>query len=504
MPITGPIPLPGSPGESFFQGASNTQNILSKILEGRQAQQKLAQTALANQQLNNYRMKELAQTATANTQFNNYRMGQLAISKQTEKRQQDLMPYLIQQYKDVHGGKISENAINAMKAGIAQHTYDQVMGTNQGAQPQSSADEGIQRGNAGNAQAAPGANLQPSAPIAPSSMQAPGMPFEMMNAPAGNVPMADAMEAPGQTQLAQPTPQDINQPPIFPNAMNQGGALAQGGAQMAQGINAPNAVPTAQSPQREVVLRPPTKGLEFQDKLAGTSLGEKLQYHYGKDGSVYTEYPSGKVTYTPSPTGEGQETPDVKRQKDLESKIKLQNAMQENREKLVAEKEGNSIESKVMDPLVKMANAAKKAKEVLDRNKGKNLTGLHNLVGKQTKLLHNKDLNILNTQFGLMQAELAKYVSQRGGIQAVKWASTVKPDILNNDDANIAMVDQVLENTKTDFDSESDRYKSLVKHEPHLKYPKIGEERRSFTNQKTGETKLLTRAEAEALGAKYE
>jgi hypothetical protein len=47
------------PIDSFFSGMSNTQDMLSKILSGRQNQQKIINDKLANEQLNKYRQGEL-------------------------------------------------------------------------------------------------------------------------------------------------------------------------------------------------------------------------------------------------------------------------------------------------------------------------------------------------------------------------------------------------------------------------------------------------------------
>jgi hypothetical protein len=53
------IPMTKSGGDSFIEGINTSNDMMAKLLAGKQAQQRIQQEALANEQLNNYRMGQL-------------------------------------------------------------------------------------------------------------------------------------------------------------------------------------------------------------------------------------------------------------------------------------------------------------------------------------------------------------------------------------------------------------------------------------------------------------
>jgi hypothetical protein len=446
MAITAPIPLPGPPGEAFFQGAANTQNILTKILEGRQNAQKLAQTALANQQLNDYRMKELAQTATANSQLNNYRMGSLAISKLAESRQQQLMPYLEQEYKDKHEGKISENAVAAMKAAIDKHTFDQVMGTNQLNQSQPTVDETVQRGTAGNAQAAPSANLNNS-PILPGTA-APNVPGPAAGQVSG-MPGMGTNQNPLQLQQSQiPGPlslQDIIQPLMSRNGMNApnqanatpNGTVAQPEINSQAQPQAGQISKEAEIPQ-ETILNPGDKSKEFLNKLAGTSFGPKLEYHYGKNGGVYTKYPNGKITYIAGPQSAAGAIPEGSTgDKVLDRQLRI-----------LREKEGMKV-SDTADTLIPYMYEVQKLQGIL--KKKPDLTGRLTQAAKFIGATTDPDVGTFSSGALKLQTNLAKDLSSRGGYGVARIVSANKPDIANSGQFNMGALKDLKTNMVPTF-----------------------------------------------------
>jgi hypothetical protein len=85
MPITGAIPLPESGANAFMSGASQTQNMINGMMN------------------------------------NKHNQGMLSIQQAAQARAQELLPHLIQQYKDTHGKVASEQHMQDMYDTITQH-----------------------------------------------------------------------------------------------------------------------------------------------------------------------------------------------------------------------------------------------------------------------------------------------------------------------------------------------------------------------------------------------
>lgn len=136
MPITGPIPLPGSPLEAMFKGADLSSTMLDRIMRQRAQQQQLQQEALAEKNLNQYRMGSLEETKRHNTMTNQYNMGHLAIQRQAEARAQAQLPHILQHYKDVHGAALSDNKVKELKSNLVQRQYQDIMQSYNQNQPQ--------------------------------------------------------------------------------------------------------------------------------------------------------------------------------------------------------------------------------------------------------------------------------------------------------------------------------------------------------------------------------
>jgi hypothetical protein len=460
MPITGPIPLPQSGADAFFNGATQTQNILSKILAGRQNQEKLQQSGLANKQLNDYRMGSLAQTGRANEQLNTYRMGELAIRRKAEARANQLAPYVIQQYKDIHGGRVDENTIKHLKALVDQHAYDQAVKEME-AQNQNGAPENAQPQNPDMAQ--PEGNGQPSLqdimqPIFSSSFTPHSVPIEGM-----------------QSQVKRNTYRpdlNVQDSPVFNEfPQNQMAPEAQS-MQPNQQQNSPQNMPEQ---PKEIVLRPSRKGTELQDKLAGTDLGKPLKYTYGKDGWVYTEYPGGKVTAVQNPMvgGKGgtseKESPDIKRQKDIESKIALEKEKGKIKESAVEKKSNekasveNAKEIKALIPHMKAISTL----ESIAQKKPK-LSGKGTAFAKFVGMTKDPDVGRFSNAALDIQALKAKDISSRGSVGAANIVKGGKPDIGNSMEFNIGAIKDTKSRMVDAFMELKDEYEKL---HPNQQFP---------------------------------
>lgn len=115
---------------------------------------------------------------------------------------------------------------------------------------------------------------------------------------------------------------------------------------------------------------------------------------------------------------------------------------------------------------------------------------MHNYASVKTNLTQNEDLGKLKHIFGLIQANLGRYASKQGGAQVIKWANDVKPNIFSNDKVNMAMLDSVLENGKSDYDLHNKRYKNKVNKNLPFKFP--GEKNDEFNSGSDIENGFIT------------
>lgn len=403
-------------------------------------------------------------------QENRYRKGTLDVSQKAEQRQQQLLPYLISKYQQ-------EQAEVQMKQNLQRQFYNDMMG-------------GV-----------------PS----PSRMAPTSAPSNNEEQPA-NVPRFSSAQAAMYSENGQPDSIDQAAEKLNKNLIsrekqpiNYGQNAPQQAVQSALNQNAmPQQV--QEQPQQpltnkfvdiqkrinsgdEVMVRSPRNPkMERWDKFAGQDVfGIKIPDIKSKviDGVRYDTYPSGKVIAQKEGPSD-------------EEKVQLRLNAAEDRAQATANiKEGAKIEESA-DSLAKTAELAKEAKKILSRNE--NLTGMHNWVGLKTKLTKNKDLARLKYLFGEIQAQIGKYAAPRGGIQSVGWAGTIKPDLLSDQGVNEAMLDQAIENSKSDYNRENERYKSKLNKSLPVKFPEIEAAKRKYVNKKTGEEKMLTADEARTLG----
>jgi len=516
MPITGTIPLPENGYESLMRSATGTQNILSSILQGRQNQQTLGQNQqkiAQDQQRIALQAKRDAQQAIRDKQLNQYQMGELAIRHQSEARAQTLLPYLIQGYKDVHDKNLTEHEMKKLEYAVTKAQYDaamkgyheqlglppppstQSLGGKDNAPPQMPEEQAP----ASSAQSmvipaeeeAPAQLNQPNlgqqqpkslAEMVKGSIYQPGL--NIQNSPAFSPSPEEAATGKAGVPPAPPAPQAPNMPPEAPNMG------APGANQPQEATPQPGAQPQA---GQEILLKRGKPGLELQDALSGTKFMQDWpKIHYGANGLVYSQWPSGKLTVVKPPAEAGvgtAETPEEKRA----GQIKVANAKKEFE---LNQKEAINVK-KQAEPLIKVLNTAVRMRNILKRNQ--NLTGFGTPTAKKYALANNKDLAAFDTDSGILQAEIGKYASTRGGIQAVQWAGTVKPSISNSQQYNEGMLDEIIANAKRDLDDRKSEYKDYTQKDLPLKYKEPEEDMVNVRDNHTGKVTKMKRSEAEKL-----
>lgn len=464
MPITGAIPLPESGADAFFSGATNTQNILSKILQGQQRNQELGETA-------KYHQGQLG-----------IQQGHLDIAKKAEARAQQTLRYILQNYRDIHGKHASESEMNDIYNGLIKHAYQQA----------------LTESNQGNQNGSPMQGNQPNAPI-PMQGSNPAETSNMMPSMmqgGGNIPMNP--NGMSRQDLVARANQDQGKFDQQYNAQNPGQAPDQAPVQAS---NQPMMSPQNNNQTGERMIAPARNPQsEAMDVLAGMPKSPfKIQTHFDKNGGLTRIYPSGKVTYTPVSEGKAGETPQEKGQRQLQEKMDLESNKQK-------EKQATKI-SESLDPLQQSYRYASELKSILKRRP--DLTGKKQWAGVKTGLSEDKDLARFNELTPLLQAQLSKAASSRGGIQALKWAENVKPNAWNQVPYNIGMLDQALKNITNDYNDSTNKYKKLIgKDYPVSRKEFFGSEKGHpddivTVEDANGKRMKITRKQAEELGASY-
>lgn len=333
----------------------------------------------------------------------------LALQKQQEQRQQSLMPYLIQQYVDAHRTAASEAQFKELYRNLIRNAVGDDTGATGGATPSPTAAP----------TATPG-----TIPMPGTNPVAPPMPPQIA---------AQVAQAAQAAQGAQPvqTPPPIAgsnaAPNVVPNAMSAG---------------APNpvAAPVVSTPDmsgQEQVIRAGNPRLAKLDQIAGLVPGIPKPVQHISNGMVFTSYPSGRMTVQ-KVTGSAGQTP---------------------AERGVSAKEASKIRDQAT-ALINSANLVQQGYELLDNND--DLTGIGAGLASKFNLSNNPDLGKFTTVTGKLQAELGKYASSRGGIQAVNWAGNVKPSQWKPEDYNYGMFEGIQRNLADDYKTLNAQYKAAT------------------------------------------
>lgn len=361
-----------------------------------------------------------------------------ALRKQNQDKQNTLLPYMIQQYQDAHRTAAGEAKFKELYRNLIQGALN---GGNAGSDASSGSDMPPQVGNG-----------QPPAPsgMLPQGMgiplpggaspQAPGVPPQM-----GGMPPSD-QSTPDKSGQA-PTPSPIGSPmPVDQDISGQ-----------------------------EHELRAGNPSLTKLDKVAGLVPGIPKPVQHINNGLVFTTYPSGRMTVQ-----------------------KVQGA-QSPGEKTVSAREASKIRDSATS-LVNSANLVQHGYDLLDQNP--NLTGPGTGLGNKFNILNSEPIGKFNNVTGKLQAELGKYASSRGGIQAVNWAASVKPSLWKPQDTNYGMFEGIQNSLNDDYNTLNQQYKAATGEDLPVKLPAMTSTRGKIQirNKKTGETKYISQQEAKQMG----
>jgi hypothetical protein len=241
---------------------------------------------------------------------------------------------------------------------------------------------------------------------------------------------------------------------------------------------------------QEITVKRGDPNRERWDRVAGqTIFGMKIPDVKSKvvDGMQYDTYPSGKVVAT-------------KGGPNTEEKAEIGLNVAERREESKAHVKQNTEAETSGTSLAKSARYLRQLKQILEENPG--LTGPGASFSSKLGLSKNKQLGKFKEISGKLQAEIGKYASQRGGIQSVNWAASVKPDIGNQPEMNLGMIEAALEGIGEDYKDISDQYgkRNKGKRFP-VELP--GEEKEKSKEKENGITKVIDGTEYKMIDGEW-
>jgi hypothetical protein len=141
-----------------------------------------------------------------------------------------------------------------------------------------------------------------------------------------------------------------------------------------------------------------------------------------------------------------------------------------------------------------------KLKKLLEENPG--LTGWRQGGLAMLNLSQSEALAKFDQTARRLQADMARYGSQRGGAQALKWAERAKPSNFRGNKYNMGMIDSILEDTDSEHENMASEYQSRLGKEFPIKAfgQKKGKMVKIRDNQ-TGQVHEMSEEEAQKLMA---
>ncbi len=359
-------------------------------------------------------------------QQQNQFMQNLALQKQAQARAQSLMPYMIQQYQDQHRTAASEAKVKELYQSLIQDALN----------PQ-------------------GGNISTGggAPRVPAPM-VPGMPPQAGGAQPNAAPGAMPPQGGGMTpQMGGTPPQAQGLPPQMGGGMppTAPGLPAPGAGQPPMMLP-PTQGAADQGTGQEHELRAGNPRLSRLDAVAGLVPGIPKPVQHFSNGMIFTTYPSGRMTVQKV---QGQQTPGQLN---------------------VSAKEASKIRDQAT-ALANSANLVQQGYDLLDKNT--DLTGIGSGAASMLNLSNNPELGKFTTVTGKLQAELGKYAASRGGIQAVKWAGSVKPSTWKPEDYNYGMFEGIQRNLMDDYNTLNQQYKAATGEDLPIPLPQMSRKQKS-------------------------
>lgn len=206
------------------------------------------------------------------------------------------------------------------------------------------------------------------------------------------------------------------------------------------------ATPQIGASQGEHELKAGNPRLAKLDAVAGLMPGIPKPVTHFNNGMIFTTYPSGRMTVQQV---QGAQTPG---------------------EKNVSAKEASKLREQAT-ALANSANLVQQGYGLLDNNS--DLTGIGSGLASSFNLSSDPELGKFTTVTGKLQAELGKYAASRGGIQAVKWAGSVKPSAWKPEDYNYGMFEGIQKNLEDDYNTLNQQYRAATGQDLPVPLPKM-------------------------------
>jgi hypothetical protein len=206
--------------------------------------------------------------------------------------------------------------------------------------------------------------------------------------------------------------------------------------------------------QEKAKLEQDQKQFEANKLLEQMKLNELRQYHQGslaqqgKFDALKADLLRARIEDLKQGRGR-KETPDERMDREVETAERKENV-----------KEGSKLVT-AGRTLQGVHEKAAKLKKLLEENPG--LTGIRQGTLSNLNLSQSKALAEFDQTARRLQADMARYGSQRGGAQALKWAERAKPSNFRSEKYNLGMIDSILEDVQGEHENMSDEYQTRLK-----------------------------------------
>lgn len=283
--------------------------------------------------------------------------------------------------------------------------------------------------------------------------------------------------------------QSPEMPPQMGGSPNAAQGLPQGGQPPASpqiGAGMPTLGDQGAQGGQEHEIRAGNPRFSKLDSVAGLIPEIPKPVTHISNGMVFTTYPSGRMTVQKINDDldikkVSQETPEERQKREVQTHIDSAKGIEDAKQASKLESSGRELQS--------LVKRAQKIKNLLEKNP--NLTGLLKGGLASLNLSQSKDLAEFDQTTRKLQADMGRYGSKQGGVQALKWAEKSKPSTYKQPSYNIGMINSILEDAKSDYDQIENEYKERTGKEYPFKFPEIQSDRITIIDSNGDEHTIL-------------
>lgn len=450
-------------------------------------------------------------------------------AQQSEDRQQQLLPYMIEKYKYDMSDADFKALLSKIQMGAMRQYYNDdgtPKNTNNISPGNENAFQGQGQSFTGSAQdnAAIG-GLQEGQSYTVPGGQTPAEQRYAQNNKGLQQLLADPnTPADQKTMINQFLDKQRQQAPTQAQYQQAGQPMTAGIAQ-SQPAEQPQQAPQSNFAQgKESVITPGNPALSYKNVLEKPTVKVIPPTKAMPAGMIETTYPDGRVTLRKMSDSESMASGIQSSEDKLKDKIELEREKarlrqeaadksaeaKENKaqkdtqrkldlaKKVLGEKQGQKLTDQGK-ALLSTANKARELKDLLDKNP--NLTGWGSGTANMLNMANSKDLGNFVETAKELQTALGRLAGSQGGSRVLKFAAGAKPSEFRDKDTNIGYIRGIVRNAKNDYNEAAKEYKEATGRDYPIKFPniKFGDEI-TVRDKTTGEIREVTPEEAREMG----